>query len=662
MKENQSAYRLERLAFKGALPVNLDADALRQLSNWPAVYVIDNQRQVYVGETTNVAARRRQHWDDPKKSALTTMRVVLHEKFNKSAALDLESFLIQRIGGDSGRQSLNGNLGLRQHDYYRREEYRELFEEIFERLLAEKVFSQSREQIINSTLFKLSPFKSLTADQEASLAEIVRGILAAEDPAAVGPFVVQGGPGTGKTVLGVFLMKLLADLARLLEDPDEADLSTDEAFHSIFTPDNHERLRRHLVGNDLKIGIVVPQQSLRRSLQKVFRTTPGLHPNMVMDPWDVGKKKHEEMYDVLIVDEAHRLNLRASQSSGMQNALFPQINADLFGRDDLAYTQLDWIIDRSHHQILLLDPLQTVRPADLDRRTVDGLLDRARTEHRYHALTSQLRVEASDDYVDFFGALLRGHGPAAPGLGEYELRMFTDFGAMHQKILKRNEQHGLARLAAGYAWPWQSKPTKSNPDPVDWDIELDGVRLPWNRTDKEWVTSPGAEHEVGSIHTLQGYDLNYTGVVIGPDLVWNEAEQRVQFVRPDYFDKRGKRDNVQLGRTYTDEDLREYVINIYNVLLTRGVRGTYLYVVDPGLRAQFARWFPTVETEGKTVGAPFGVVPGQRPDDTPMQLGPADARFGSSSVDYEQSDAERTLRRSVLPQDARRSHEGPRRH
>lgn len=631
MTQHGPRYTLERLPFHGDLPLDLSEETTRRLRNWPAVYVIDNSRQVYVGETTNTLSRRGQHQTDPKKAQLTTMRVLLHDRFNKSAALDLEAFLIKHLAADRGRQSLNGNLGLREHDYYQRDQYRELFEEIFERLREENVFSQSREQIINSTLFKLSPFKSLTADQEKSLEEIIRGILLTGSPDHVGPFVVQGGPGTGKTVLGVFLMKLLVDLATLAGEPDETDLSTDEAFHALFTPENHERLLAHRVdahAETLTIGIVVPQQSLRQSLRSVFKHTPGLSPTMVLDPWDVGKKKHAEKYDVLIVDEAHRLNIRASQSSGVQNALFPQINRDLFGEDDTSLTQLDWITDRSVHQILLLDPQQTVRPADLDADTVRRIVGRARAERRFHPLVSQLRVEASDEYVSFFSDLLSGRRPQAPRLGEYDLRMFTDFGAMREAIRAREEEVGLSRLAAGYAWEWKSRDTAKRPATQDWDIELDGVRLPWNRTDREWVTSPTAIDEVGSIHTLQGYDLNYAGVVIGPDLRWEAEAGRVVFSRKDYFDKRGKRNNPTLGISYSDDDLRDYVINIYNVLLTRGIRGTYLYVVDPGLRGQLAQWFDLAEEDG-VEGARFAVAAGMRP----QGAGPADLAYSALSVE-----------------------------
>ena len=634
MTDHNPGYTLERLPFRGALPPEQEKNA--RMRDWPAVYVIDNEKQVYVGETTNVVARRGQHHMDPRKARLTTMRVVLHDEFNKSAALDLERYLIQMLSGDGAREVLNRNAGMTESDYYDRTRYQEMFADIFERLRAEKVFSRSREQILNSTLFKLSPFKVLTPEQEASLRHIIQ-LLVADDDVDRGPLVIQGGPGTGKTVVGVFLAKLLVDLANLTEEDVEVDLSSDHDFFDLFTHANRNALLRGTEGRGLRIGIVVPQQSLRQSLKRVFRRTPGLHPSMVLSVWNVGDA--EERYDILIVDEAHRLGLRSAQSNGALNNKYTAINQRLFGDDDVSHTQLDWITQQARDVVLLVDPRQTVRPADLDAATMDALLARAHAEHRHHALVSQLRVKASDSYVDFFGKLLRGEHPPAPDLGEYDLRLFTDFGAMREAIRARDTEFTLARLAAGFAWKWQSKGFRTNPSKPDWDIELDGVRMPWNVADTDWVDSPGSLDEIGSIHTLQGYDLNYAGVVIGPDLQWDDTAQRVVFSRADYADTGGKKNNGYLSRTYSDEDLREYVINIYNVLLTRGVRGTYLYVVDAGLREQFARWFPGISGPDVT-SAPFGIPPGGRPGEVlrTVDVGhTAEVEFIPSTDDLEQA-------------------------
>jgi DUF2075 family protein len=157
---------------------------------------------------------------------------------------------------------------------------------------------------------------------------------------------------------------------------------------------------------------------------------------------------------------------------------------------------------------------------------------------------------------------------------------------LYELLAIREKEVGLSRLVAGYAWDWASKK-----DPYAIDISIDGLALRWNSKTKDWVTSTNAFSEVGSIHTVQGYDLNYAGVIIGPDLRYDPQTEKIMFVRSRYFDKKGKENNPTLGRTYSDMDLRQFVLNIYSVLLTRGIYGTYIYVCDPQLRAYLRRYF-----------------------------------------------------------------------
>jgi DUF2075 family protein len=91
-------------------------------------------------------------------------------------------------------------------------------------------------------------------------------------------------------------------------------------------------------------------------------------------------------------------------------------------------------------------------------------------------------------------------------------------------------------------------------------------------------------NEVGSIHTIQGYDLNFAGVIVGDDLGLDPATGQLVFSRANYFDKKGKENNPKLGREFTDFELLEYVKNIYRVLMTRGIRGTYVFVTNPDLK------------------------------------------------------------------------------
>lgn len=516
-----------------------------------------------------------QHIDSPTKKHLKSVRVVLDDTFNKSVCLDLESDLIRLLAGDGAYRVLNRNEGITDSRYYNRDLYRESFREIFEELRSEGIFTRSIPEIENSDLFKLSPFKALTIDQAAAVEDIVDGLFADLETNIGRLLVVQGEPGTGKTVVAIYLMKLLADIQASKAD-DEPD--ADSVFADFFTEGHRELL------SDFRIGLVVPQQSLRKSIQRVFKRTPGLHPSQVLTPFEVGAS--DDHWDLLIVDEAHRLNQRANQASGVLNRKFIDNNVKLFGADDSTKTQLDWITARSRHQLLMIDPEQSVRPADLAPELLRALVDDAKADSRHYPLTSQLRVKAGEDYIGWVRSVLRPGPPepdapplTVPSFEEYDLRFFDDLGEMHDAIRERDAEHGLSRLVAGYAWEW-----KSRNDPDAYDIELDGRRLQWNRTATEWIASPTSIDEVGSIHTVQGYDLNYAGVIIGNDLQWDEDAQRLVVDRDSYFDKKGKENNPVLGKTYSDEDLLRYVCNVYAVLMTRGIRGTYVLSTNSATR------------------------------------------------------------------------------
>nr|WP_236940882.1 DNA/RNA helicase domain-containing protein [Frondihabitans sp. 762G35] len=508
---------------------------------------------------------------------MTTARVIIDGTFNKSVCLDLESQLIRLLSGDGAYEVANLNLGIVDADYFDRERYRAGFEEIFAELRDEGVFTRSVAEIVNGDLYKLSPFKALTKDQEIAVELITEALLQDLEAGRESTSVIQGEPGTGKTVVAIYLQKVLADIAqgRAADEPEE-----ESPFLEFFLPDNQELLR------GLRVAFVIPQQSLRKSVQRVFSKTPGLTKATVMSPFELGKS--EGHFDLVIVDEAHRLNQRANQASAAQNKDFAGINEKLFGEDDVSKTQLDWILAKSTHRILLVDPAQAVRPADLPLTEITRVTGEARSAGRYFPLMSQMRVKAGDDYVGYVRDVIGSSTDTTPRDFEgYDLRFFDDIRAMRQEIRSRDEEVGLSRLVAGYAWPWRSKKDREAVD-----IEIDGLGLQWNSTQVDWVASPRSPNEVGSIHTVQGYDLNYVGVIIGADLRWDAAAGATRFDRASYFDTKGKENNPKLGRSYTDADLLQYVRNIYAVLLTRGVLGTYVFVVDPELREQLRKYFP----------------------------------------------------------------------
>ena len=594
-------FEIERLEFTPEA-VRTWAPHDHRNTNWPVVYVLDdieNGRrrakggtfnEVSVGESRNAAARMRQHFNSPQKKNLKSIRVIVDETFNESVCLDLESYLIRLLAGDGLYRVLNGNDGITQSDYYDRDRYQETFWEVFEQLRNDGVFTRSLPEIENSDLFKLSPFKALSQDQAIAVEDILEGLFQDLESGTSSTIVIQGDPGTGKTVVAIYLLKLLMDIATTV--PAE-DLDRDSIFSEFFA----EGFRELLTG--IRIGFVTPQQSLRTSIKKVFVKTPGLSPDMVLTPFDVGLA--DEDYDLLIVDEAHRLNQRANQPSGVQNQKFKLITERLFGSDDTTKTQLDWIRAKSTHQIFLLDAAQSVRPADVPPELLDALVRGAKESKRHYPLLSQMRVQAGSDYVGYvrriFGTAptttgASAGGKALPPIREdfdgYDLRMFDSISAMHEEIRRKDAAVGLSRLVAGYAWEWKTKNDKTA-----FDIEIEGHGLRWNSTQTDWIASSNALEEVGSIHTVQGYDLNYAGVIIGEDLRYDPIEGRLFVDRASYFDKKGKENNPRLGRIYSDEDLLRFISNIYAVLLTRGIRGTYVYVCDPDLRVYLQQFLPS---------------------------------------------------------------------
>ena len=237
--------------------------------DWPIVYLLETAGEAYVGETTNFYSRSRQHYENDERKRLKRAHIITDETYNKSATLDIESFLIEHLAAEGSFLMQNKNDGLRDHNYYQREEYQAKCEIIWKELIAKKLVRKEVYEIENSDLFKYSPYKSLTEEQYLFVKKVVKDI----EIDRAKTYVVEGAPGTGKTILATYLMKYLKD---------------------------------HKSTKHLKIALIAPMSGLRATIQKVFRATAGLKANMVVGPNAVAN----ELYDLVIVDEAHRLKKR----------------------------------------------------------------------------------------------------------------------------------------------------------------------------------------------------------------------------------------------------------------------------------------------------------------------------------------------------------------
>lgn len=559
----------------GALPSEPE-----ELKNWPVVYVLQGPKHVYIGETHQAVDRMHQHLKiDERREKLRIARVVIDETYNKSACHDLEAFLIKYLDGDSKFTVLNKNAGQTHYNYYNRATYQDAHEEIFEALKEQGLFSGSIRSIENSDLFKFSPFKQLTDVQAAAVANIAEGLIeniASGEPSLA---VIEGGPGTGKTVVVITLLKLLNDIRAVANGEEVLEEDIDGPYGDLFLKGSREHL------TDVRIGFVVPQQALRKTLQRVFKRSPALSKVELLSPWDVGKS--EKRWDLLVVDEAHRLSQYAAQSFGGLVADFRNITTRLYGEFDTSKTQLDWVRAQSDHQVFILDSGQSVIPADLPAETIREVMATADMQGQRYRLESQLRVQAGGDYVEYVRSVLSNEQPPKRTFGEYDLRFFEDPQSMQNAIRERDSEVGLARVLSGFAWPHVSK--RPGQEHVH-DIQIGSFSIPWNRKLVDWVNSPTSTEEAGSIYTIQGYDLNYAGVIIGPDLVFRDG--RISLDSANYFDPRGNQRNNKLrGISFTDDDIQKLVTNIYSVLLTRGILGTYLYVADPALREYLRGFF-----------------------------------------------------------------------
>lgn len=545
-------------------------------SNWPLVYILSDgaARRAYVGETTDTLTRLGTHLKHSDKGRLTAVHLISSERFNKSATLDIESSLIKYMAADGRFSLLNGNLGLVDHNYYQKDElYSPIFRETWDKLRAHGVAQHSLEAIDNSDVFKYSPYKSLSVDQRKGLIEIMRSLL---NP-GMKSLVVEGGAGTGKSVLAIFLFKLI--------HTDDAELDLRE-----FSEEEAEL--RELLAEfkrsypQPRMALVIPMKSFRNTLKKAFRNVAGLRASMVIGPSELARQS----YDIVLVDESHRLRRRVGL--GAYFGAFDKA-CDALGLDKMCCSEVDWVTLQSKKAVFFYDPNQTIKPSDACARDFQSI--KASPHSKVMTLLSQFRVQAGQHYVTFIHDLLNRRLPATSKFKSrnYEFLVFDKISDLVNEIQQKNQAHGLARLVAGYAWPWGSKK-----DPTKYDIEIDDVRLRWNRTNDDWINIPGAENEVGCIHTTQGYDLNYTGVIFGHEIRYDKELDQVVVNKDNYHDKTGK---LAID---DPEELKQYILNIYRTIMLRGIKGTFVYACDPDLRDYLKQHIPVYRSSAAVIELP----------------------------------------------------------
>jgi len=567
------SYKDFELSIQVSRPYPFNLESLKDIernqwvkNQWPIVYFLKNNAasKAYIGESNNASLRLKNHLANPKKANLfETVNIIGSDKFNKSATLDLESRLIQYINAEGTFTTENLNLGHQNHNYYQQNIYKNLFYVVWDKLIEKKIVSKSLAEIENSELFKYSPFKTLNDDQYKSVLEILTNINNSQGNS----IFVSGSAGTGKTILATYLMKLLVSD---VNDVEDSEIKEDEIYESGLIKEFQRKYPK------ARIGFVIAMTPLRETIRKVFDSVPGLKKQMVMSPSDTFKLGHK--YDLLIVDEAHRLRQYRNIS---WRGEFKKKNAKLNLGDD--GTELDWILANSHNQIFFYDAAQSVKPSDVDEFKFTELLGKLDTLKL--CLKSQMRTKGGVDYIKYVDDLLNCKVSFRPEFSaEFEFEYFNSFNYLYNKLKLKEKENGLCRMIAGYSWEWKSDPKRNGDFDLDAiDIIIDGMEFQWNKTYNDWITSENAFEQIGCIHTTQGYDLNYAAVIFGLEIDYDPIRNELVVDRTKYFDKYGKNGVTDIN------DLKYYIINIYKTLLYRGINGVYVYACNENLKKYFEK-------------------------------------------------------------------------
>ncbi|WP_321300004.1 DNA/RNA helicase domain-containing protein [uncultured Sphaerochaeta sp.] len=347
-------------------------------------------------------------------------------------------------------------------------------------------------------------------------------------------FIVQGGPGTGKTVVAINLLVQLIN-----DDQVCAYVTKNSAPRKVFEA-------------KLRSGAFK-----RNNISSLFKGSTAF---VNADTNDFG---------TLIVDEAHRLNKRSQQ--GLK----------VTGED-----QIKEIINASRCSVFFIDEDQRVTAQDYgDRAQILYWAKAFNAEVQEGRLLSQFRCNGSDGYLSWLDGVLgiqeETANPTLEGI-DYDFRVVENPHELRRLIEERNREDDKARIVAGYCWDWVSK---NNPDSVP-DITIDDFSMYWNlSSDGTYAISKGSINQVGCIHTTQGLEFSYVGVIIGDDLRFEKGNVISDYTKRARTDQslKGLKGPIKKGDQEAMKTADIIIRNTYRTLMSRGMKGCYVYCTNKEL-------------------------------------------------------------------------------
>ncbi|MEG3349448.1 DUF2075 domain-containing protein [Novacetimonas sp. GS1] len=393
----------------------------------------------------------------------------------------------------------------------------------------------------DSAVSRLAPTMALTQGQDALMAEVLSFCRAhqADDHAV---FVIEGDAGTGKSLLLNTLFTAIQQAARGQDIHDPL-----YGTHNFLLVNHPEMIK-------LYRNISQNQTALRK---KDFE-----RPTTFINRAYGGARRA----DIVLVDEAHLLLTRSDPYNR-----FRQNN------------QLEEIIRHAHVVVIIFDAHQVLKFKSLwDGASLARLLSGVPVVTR--RLEHQFRMHAHTDVMQWIRALRDGILRPLPAPQTFDFRIFDDAQDMYDAIRQRDMQYGMCRMLATYDYPYilngQDHFITEGRFHLRWDRAMPQARLPW-------AERPDTIDEVGSVYTIQGFDLNYAGVILGPSVTYDRATDRI-VIDPSRYEDRA----AFTGRDGVENPAKvmvRIILNSINVLMTRGVRGLYIYASEPGLHARLAR-------------------------------------------------------------------------
>lgn len=508
--------------------------------NYPVIYILNGQKEAYIGETVYFKNRMKAHLKQRKN--IDAIRLIHHEQFHRSATFHLETKLINYFLGDEKYTLQNKSKTASDftHNYYNKAFYDEaLFEELWARLHEEKLVNHPLHVIQNKDIFKLSPFKELSVEQhdlKNKVLDFCETYVQKEEKEYGHLLIIEGEAGVGKSVV-------LSSIFNTIQERTIVESSP------LVNTSNY---------------LVVNHEEMFKTYKGIAKRVKHLKASHFSKPTPLINKlqKETKRADIIFVDEAHLLLTK------------PDAYNNFYGNnhlEELLKLAKVVVIIYDQHQVLKLKSLWSAA-------TLEQLKQLSPYSEQY-SLTNQFRMQAGESVIQWIDALKQKQLLPLPADIHYEVEAFETLEAMHAKIKARNKQFGLSRIVSTFDYLHKKDGAtyyvkESNGD----------YKMPWNTTSPTytWAEKPETIEEAGSIYTIQGFDLNYVGVVLGPSVTYDASTEQLVIKTSEYKDT-GAYSGAE-GLPNVQQAKEQIVLNSINILMKRGVKGLYIYASDEALR------------------------------------------------------------------------------